>query len=64
MKKIDRNELITILEKSLKVHGPRINNIRNVGNARVALTEVEAYVGDNNALIIFQRMFHGGESID
>ena len=62
MKKITLEELISILEKNPQKHGARLNNIRNIGNPRLALTEVQAYYKENGALIIYQKMIHGGIS--
>lgn len=62
MKKIICEELINILEKDPQKHGARLNNIRNIGNPRLALIEVQAYYGENGALIIYQKMIHGGVS--
>ena len=56
MKKIICEELINILEKDPQKHGARLNNIRNIGNPRLALIEVQAYYGENGALIIYQKM--------
>lgn len=62
MKKITNQKLINILEHSMKENGVMLNDIRNIGNPRLALVETWAYAGDNGSIIIYSKMNHGGIS--